>query len=139
MLVCTIPLFATLLVGHRKAKKANAETYQHPIRLLGVGKFAKELFWYLDVVGILLLIAFLALILVPFTIAGATAEQWKTAKILAPLIIGLICLPLFVIWERSYARYPMVPFKVSGCGSFLEQSLIRCSCSRTALFGALSA
>ncbi|KAE8137908.1 major facilitator superfamily domain-containing protein [Aspergillus pseudotamarii] len=110
--ICTIPLFATLLVGHRKAKKANVETYQHPIRLLGVGKFAKELFWYLDVVGILLLIAFLALILVPFTIAGAAAEQWKTAKILAPLIIGLICLPLFVIWERSYARYPMVPFKL---------------------------
>ncbi|KAE8330077.1 major facilitator superfamily domain-containing protein [Aspergillus sergii] len=110
--ICTIPLFATLLVGHRKAKTASVETYQHPIRLLGAGKFAKELFWYLDVVGILLLIAFLALILVPFTIAGSTAEQWKTAKILAPLIIGLFCLPLFVIWERSYARYPMVPFKL---------------------------
>ncbi|KAB8251527.1 major facilitator superfamily domain-containing protein [Aspergillus flavus] len=110
--ICTIPLFATLLVGHRKAKTASVETYQHPIRLLGAGKFAKELFWYLDVVGILLLIAFLALILVPFTIARSAAEQWKTAKILAPLIIGLFCLPLFVIWERSYARYPMVPFKL---------------------------
>ncbi|KNG90885.1 siderochrome-iron transporter (Sit1) [Aspergillus nomiae NRRL 13137] len=108
--VCSIPLFATLLFGHHKAKKASAETYKHPIRLLGAKKFAKELFWYLDVMGILLLIAFLALILVPFTIAGAAAEQWKTAKILAPLIIGLFCLPLFVIWERSYARYPMVPF-----------------------------
>ncbi|GAB1194328.1 hypothetical protein APSETT444_003572 [Aspergillus pseudonomiae] len=113
-IVCSIPLFVTLLFGHHKAKKASAETYTHPIRLLGAKKFAKELFWYLDVMGILLLIAFLALILVPFTIAGAAAEQWKTAKILAPLIIGLFCLPLFVIWERSYARYPMVPFKVSG-------------------------
>lgn len=139
MSVCTIPLFATLLVGHRKAKTASVETYQHPIRLLGAGKFAKELFWYLDVVGILLLIAFLALILVPFTIARSAAEQWKTAKILAPLIIGLFCLPLFVIWERSYARYPMVPFKVSGCALFLEQSLTRCSCSRTARFGEPSA
>ncbi|OGM50769.1 siderochrome-iron transporter (Sit1) [Aspergillus bombycis] len=110
--VCSIPLFATLLFGHRKAKNVSVETYTHPIRLLGAKKFAKELFWYLDVMGILLLVAFLALILVPFTIAGAAAEQWKTAKILAPLIIGLFCLPLFVIWERSYARYPMVPFKL---------------------------
>ncbi|KAE8376012.1 major facilitator superfamily domain-containing protein [Aspergillus bertholletiae] len=108
--VCTLPLFATMLFGHYKARKI--ETYQHPIRLLGTGKFLKELFWYLDVVGILLLVAVLALILVPFTIAGAAAEQWKTAKILAPLIIGIFCLPLFVIWERSYARFPMVPFKL---------------------------
>ncbi|KAF5855245.1 Siderophore transporter [Aspergillus alliaceus] len=110
--VCTLPLFATLLVGHRNAKKANPEAYRHPIQLLGWQKFTRELFWYLDVVGILLLIAVLALILVPFTIAGSTAEQWKTAKVLAPLIIGLFCLPAFIIWERSYARYPMVPFRL---------------------------
>ncbi|KAF7588761.1 Siderophore transporter [Aspergillus hancockii] len=110
--VCTIPLFATLFIGHRKAKKASTEAYRLPIQTLGWRLFTRELFWYLDVVGILLLIAVLALILVPFTIAGASAEQWTTAKVLAPLIIGLFCVPAFVIWERSYSRYPMVPFKL---------------------------
>ncbi|KAE8353486.1 major facilitator superfamily domain-containing protein [Aspergillus coremiiformis] len=110
--VCTIPLFVTLFVGHCKAKKANIEAYHHPIHFLSVREFTQELFWYLDVVGILLLIAVLSLILVPFTIAGGTTEQWKTAKILTPLIIGTCSLPVFIIWERSYTQYPMVPFKL---------------------------
>ncbi|KAE8145254.1 major facilitator superfamily domain-containing protein [Aspergillus avenaceus] len=110
--VCAIPLFVTLFVGHHKAQKADLRAYRHPIKTLGARRFSRELFWYLDVVGVILLIAALALILVPFTIARGAAEQWKTAKILAPLIVGLFCVPAFVVWERSYSRYPMVPFKL---------------------------
>ncbi|KAI4679711.1 uncharacterized protein J4E84_008234 [Alternaria hordeiaustralica] len=45
----------------------------------------------------------------PFTIAGGAQSQWGTAKVIAPLIIGFMCLPAFVLWERR-APHPMLPF-----------------------------
>lgn len=73
---------------------------------------AVELFWHLDVVGIVLLIAMLACILVPFTLAGGVTAQWKTAKVIAPLVIGFLLIPVWVYWEKT-CKHPMVPFKVS--------------------------
>ncbi|KAI9044359.1 putative siderochrome-iron transporter Sit1 [Aspergillus affinis] len=109
--VCTIPLFATLFWGHWKAKRHSPEAYRSTIQIIGFRKFSIELFWYLDVVGMLLLIAILALILVPFTLASGSSDQWKTAKILAPLIIGIFCIPSWVYWEKT-CKYPMVPFRL---------------------------
>ncbi|EAW19657.1 putative siderochrome-iron transporter Sit1 [Aspergillus fischeri NRRL 181] len=109
--VCTIPLLAVLFVGHFKASRANPQAYRFSLLDQGVGRFFIDLFWYLDVVGILLLIALLALILVPFTIAGGAVTQWKTAKVIAPLVIGVLCVPAFIMWER-WCPHPMVPFKL---------------------------
>ncbi|GAB1215575.1 hypothetical protein ATERTT37_004766 [Aspergillus terreus] len=107
--VCALPLLGTLLFGHFKAKRNSPEAYLSSLPKVGALQFANELFWYLDVVGVLLLIALLALILVPFTIAGASAEQWKTAKVIAPIVIGLLLVPAWIFWER-YSKHPMVPF-----------------------------
>ncbi|KAL4757878.1 putative siderochrome-iron transporter Sit1 [Aspergillus foveolatus] len=107
--VCSIPLFLTLLYGHSKAKKIT--TYPSLIETHGLKHFLLDVFWRMDVLGIILLIAVFALILVPFTLAGGNAEQWKQAKIIAPLVIGVLCVPLWIVWE-SKCRYPMVPFKL---------------------------
>lgn len=107
--VCSIPLFLTLLYGHSKAKKIT--TYPSLIETHGLKHFLLDVFWRMDVLGIILLIAVFALILVPFTLAGGNTEQWKQAKIIAPLVIGVLCVPLWIVWE-SKCRYPMVPFKV---------------------------
>ncbi|EAW12017.1 putative siderochrome-iron transporter Sit1 [Aspergillus clavatus NRRL 1] len=109
--VCTIPLIITLFVGHYKAKKSHPDAYKTSRTRLGYAQLARDLFWQLDVVGILLLIAFLALILVPFTIAGGITAQWKTAKIIAPLVIGVLCVPAWIYWERT-CKHPMVPFRL---------------------------
>ncbi|PYI01678.1 MFS general substrate transporter [Aspergillus sclerotiicarbonarius CBS 121057] len=110
--ICTLPLLITLCIVHRRAKSNGAlENIRSSFRTLGAWPLTKELFWYLDVIGIILLIAFLALILVPFTIAGGLASQWKTAKIIAPLVVGLCCIPAWVFWEKS-CKHPMVPFKL---------------------------
>ena len=45
----------------------------------------------------------------PFTIAGGVSSQWTTAKVIVPLIIGILCIPVFIIWERR-APHPMLPF-----------------------------
>ncbi|RDW65673.1 putative siderochrome-iron transporter Sit1 [Aspergillus mulundensis] len=107
--VCSIPLFLTLLYGHTKAKKLTA--YPSLIQIQGAKRFALDIFWRMDVLGIILLIAVFALILVPFTLAGGSSEQWKQAKIIAPLVIGVLCIPVWITWE-SRCRFPMVPFRL---------------------------
>ncbi|KAE9992485.1 hypothetical protein EG327_008874 [Venturia inaequalis] len=88
----------------------------HPTtwRIFGTVRLAPAVFWQLDVIGIVLLIAVFSLILVPFTIAGgqaAVAAQWSQAKVIAPLVLGVVCIPIW-LWWQSVARYPMVPFEL---------------------------
>lgn len=108
--------------------------YRSAWQIVGFRKFVVQLFWYLDVVGMILLIAILALILIPFTLAHGSAEDWKTAKILAPLIVGVCCIPPWVYWEKN-CQYPMVPFRVGGLLSWLRALLTSFSCSKIALCG----
>ncbi|GLA53782.1 siderophore transporter [Aspergillus niger] len=110
--ICTLPLLMVLYIVYHRAKKGG--TVDHiasSFRTLGVRRLAIELFWQLDVIGIILMIAFLAMILVPLTIAGGLDSQWKKAKIIVPLVLGLCCIPAWVVWERT-CKHPMVPFKL---------------------------
>ncbi|KAF1933668.1 siderochrome-iron uptake transporter [Didymella exigua CBS 183.55] len=108
--VCSIPLIVALQWSSYKAKKAGAlDNYRSPYQIHGGKRLAAALFWQLDVPGIFLLIAVFGFILTPFTIAGGASSQWGTAKVVAPLVIGILCVPVFVIWERK-APYPMIPF-----------------------------
>ncbi|KAL3457410.1 major facilitator superfamily domain-containing protein [Aspergillus heterothallicus] len=107
--VCSIPLFLTLAYGHRKAKKVTS--YPSLISVFGTKRFLIEIFWRMDILGIILLIAVFALILVPFTIAGSSTDQWKQAKIIAPLVIGVVCIPAWIYWEKT-CKHPMIPFKL---------------------------
>ncbi|RKU44741.1 Siderophore transporter [Coniochaeta pulveracea] len=89
--VCALPLLVSLMIT------------------LGGRAFLADLFWRLDVIGIILMIAVFALILVPLTIAGGFKSQWKTAHVIAPLVVGVLCIPVFIVWELK-ARHPLLPF-----------------------------
>lgn len=78
-------------------------------RRLGTKAFLLDIFWKLDPVGVLLLVAVLALILTPLTIAGGTTSTWSEARIIAPICIGVACIPVLIFWER-YTQYPILPF-----------------------------
>ena len=108
--VCAAPLILGLsLVSRRARRQGRLDNYRSSFRILGFQSLARELFWLLDVVGIILLIAVFALILVPLTLAGGFHSEWKTAHVIAPLVVGLLCIPVFVIWELR-APHPLVPF-----------------------------
>ncbi|KEF51568.1 MFS transporter, SIT family, siderophore-iron:H+ symporter [Exophiala aquamarina CBS 119918] len=108
--VCALPLMISLMVVARRAKKAGImDKYKSPYQQLGAKQLTVELFWALDVIGIILLIAVFALILVPFTIAGGYGDNWKKAHVIAPLVIGILCVPAFIFWELK-APKPLVPF-----------------------------
>ena len=104
-------MLALFLAHWRAKKRVGLANYKTPYKMLGAGQLATALFWQLDVVGVLLMIAVFALILTPLAIAGGVQEQWKTAHVLAPLVIGICCVPVFVLWERR-SPHPMVPFHV---------------------------
>ena len=102
----------SLYIVHRRAKKAGAlAAFKSPYELYGPRKLVSAIFWQLDTIGVLLLIAVFALILVPLTIAGGVKAQWSTAKVIAPLVIGIVLIPVWVVWEMK-CKHPMVPFKV---------------------------
>ncbi|KAF6822537.1 siderophore iron transporter 1 [Colletotrichum plurivorum] len=108
--VCALPLIISLaIVGRRARKQGLLDSYQSSFRALGFKDFMIQLFWQLDVVGIILVIAIFALILVPFTIAGGFKTQWQEPHVIAPLVVGICCVPAFVVWERK-AKHPLVPF-----------------------------
>lgn len=108
--VCCIPLTASLLWAHTRAKRAGAlDDFKTPYQVHGPKKLLAALFWQLDVPGIILVIAVLGCILTPFTIAGGVSSQWRTAKVIAPLVIGILCIPMFIAWEMK-ASHPMLPF-----------------------------
>lgn len=110
--VCAMPLIVSLLVvGHRARRAGVLDNYKTPFAMLGWKQFAVQLFWQLDVVGIILVIATFALILVPLTIAGGFTDQWHSAHIIAPLVVGICCIPAFILWEL-WAPHPMVPFRL---------------------------
>jgi SIT family siderophore-iron:H+ symporter-like MFS transporter len=112
--VIAIPLFLSLLFAEKRAKRAGAlEGIPSPVRSLTSGHLWLDFFWQIDLVGLLLLAAIFAFILVPLTLAGGNGSQWATPNIIVPLVIGVvICVPGFVIWEIKFARHPVMPFRI---------------------------
>ncbi|EFR05113.1 siderophore iron transporter 1 [Nannizzia gypsea CBS 118893] len=110
--VCAIPAITILYIVQRRAKKAGAlDSYKTPFQIYGGKKIVTAMFWQLDIIGVILLLGVFALILVPFTIAGGLETKWKTAKVIAPLVIGVLLIPVWLYWE-STCLHPMVPFRL---------------------------
>ncbi|RPD77150.1 MFS general substrate transporter [Lentinus tigrinus ALCF2SS1-7] len=65
----------------------------------------------LDWVGNALVIGGTAACTIALTWGGVIAP-WNSAKVLVPLIIGLVVLGLFLLWEAKWATYPMVPYSL---------------------------
>ncbi|KAL2126943.1 hypothetical protein VTI74DRAFT_11587 [Chaetomium olivicolor] len=108
--VCAMPLILSLtLVGRRARKQGLMEKYTEAVKSQPWGPFLVDLFWRLDVIGIILMIAVFALILVPMTIAGGFDASWTAPQILGPLIVGICTIPIFVFWQLR-APHPLVPF-----------------------------
>ncbi|ODV95726.1 hypothetical protein PACTADRAFT_49189 [Pachysolen tannophilus NRRL Y-2460] len=72
--------------------------------------FAVHLFWKLDVIGLLLLVTSLGCLLVPLTLAGGEVQIWRQGKIIGPLVLGFVLIPIFVVFEHKFAKYPIAPF-----------------------------
>ncbi|KAH8892395.1 MFS transporter [Thozetella sp. PMI_491] len=111
--VCALPLIISLwVVGRRARKQGVLDPYLSDQQMAGGYKsFLIDLFWRLDVIGIILVIAMFALVLVPLTVAGGFHDQWANAHVIAPLVVGILCIPAFILWELR-APHPLAPFSL---------------------------
>ena len=113
--VCASPLIISLMMlGRRAARRQGSKPSDgvtNAVRNLPWRLFLAYLFWRLDVIGVILMIAVFSLILVPMTIAGGFEASWTAAKVLAPLIVGVCTIPVFVLWQL-YAPQPLVPLRL---------------------------
>ena len=112
MPVVSIPTIVCLTIAARRAKRQGKLVGLKNLKEThgGYGSLVVDLFWRLDVVGLILICAILSLILVPLTIASGVSDRWGHADVIVMLVIGVVTIPFFGWWELKYARHPVMPF-----------------------------
>ncbi|CAK7909991.1 siderophore iron transporter Arn1p [[Candida] anglica] len=112
-----IPMLLVLIHMRILAKRTDEwkiieqdEQILHPIWLSWKKNVFVDLYWDIDVIGILFIVCILGFILVPFTLASGVTDKWKQASTITPLVIGFVLIPPFIAWEKKYARFPITPF-----------------------------
>lgn len=112
--VIALPLIFSLWYGGRKARRSGAlQGLATPFQGLTWFQATVELFWLLDVIGVILMIAVFALLLVPLTLAGGVSQTWEKAHIIAPIVVGFVMIPVFIVWEL-FTKHPVIPFRILG-------------------------
>lgn len=73
-----------------------------------------QLFWIeLDLPGAILLIAGLSLLLVPLSLTGSgNSDLWVRGSFIAMLVVGVVLLVIFGIWDAWFAKKPFVPYRM---------------------------
>lgn len=105
-----VPVIVTLIIGMRKTKARDigpSAAYAAPKapwkqRLVSI-------FWQLDLVGLILLVAGFGLFLVTITIANNGVAGWNDAHSIAMLVLGGVLSIAFFFWERYGAKHPLLP------------------------------
>ena len=120
--VASLPLILTLFLWEYKNKKAGikAGTGDRPRILRDINhddsfvvKLYKLVWVELDLLGCVLLIAGLALILVPISLTGSgNSLAWRNAHFIAMLVVGFVLFILFLGWDALVAKKPFIPFRL---------------------------
>lgn len=76
----------------------------------GLWNTLSELFWRLDVIGVFVMIVCLGCLLVPLTLASNVSSRWSSGKIIGPLVLGVVLIPVWVVIQSKVSKYPMAPF-----------------------------
>lgn len=100
-----LPLALSLLLNQRKARRLNLIKPKSK-RRRGFLNVARRTWYDLDMFGLILLSAAVTLILVPLTLAANAPNGWKNKKIIAMIVVGVICLFALPFWETSKRLAP---------------------------------
>lgn len=121
--VAFMPLALALFLNMRKAKKLG-QLQPPPWKGQSFLGGVKSVWYELDIMGLLLLSAAFALLLIPCTLAQRAKGGWENGSMIAMVVVGCICLAALPLWEMSpkLAPRPFLPlylFKsrtvVAGC------------------------
>ena len=117
--VAFMPLAFSLLLNYRKLKRIGPRSKRGE----KISDVLRNLWYELDFFGLVLLCAAVSLILLPLTLAPEAKGGWKNSSMVTMIAVGVICLFVFPLWERSPRLAPH---------AFFPRELIR---QRTALVG----
>ncbi|GME48121.1 MFS siderophore transporter [Neofusicoccum parvum] len=106
--VVAAPLFFTLYSNQRKAEK-NGLLVKEPSGRTWIQSTVHYIVEF-DLIGVILLAAGLVLFLLPFSIAESAAQEWRSAHIIAMLVVGIVCLIAFAVVEKWVAPKPFIPY-----------------------------
>lgn len=111
------PLIITLLWAERKAKKlalldppklrsrsSSSQPSQSGSMMARFLRSAEQL----DLVGLVLLGFAVSLTLLPLTISQTVKGSWKNGSIIAMLVMGVVLLAVFGIWDLCFASRPVI-------------------------------
>lgn len=103
--VSFLPLALALYVNQRKAAKRGLLP---PSAIAGKGivTVVENLWYELDVFGLVLLCVAVSLVLIPLTTAGHGDGNWGDRRMVTMMLIGVLCLIAFPFWERNKRLAP---------------------------------
>ncbi|GLA64830.1 hypothetical protein AtubIFM56815_007684 [Aspergillus tubingensis] len=107
--IVAMPLVITWELAKRKADKEGRLEYKPR----STRTWWQSTWFYIiefDIIGIFFMIGGLILFLTSFNIAGNTEGEWKSAKIIAMMVVGFFVLVGFVAYERWGAPKPFIPY-----------------------------
>ncbi|KAH7013768.1 siderochrome-iron transporter MirB [Ilyonectria destructans] len=91
----------------------------------------KYYFVQFDVVGMFLTVFGFSLLLLPFSLVFYAPNGWKTGYIIAMIVLGVVLLAAFAVWEKYFSPVPYIPFKFlkdrTILGACLVYGLMFCS------------
>ncbi|CED82571.1 Predicted transporter (major facilitator superfamily) [Phaffia rhodozyma] len=75
------------------------------------GATLKGLFIEMDIIGLILIAATLALVLLPLGLAPKALRGWKTPSMIVMIVLGVCLIPVTVIYEVKIAKKPVAPYR----------------------------
>ncbi|CAH0015797.1 unnamed protein product [Clonostachys rhizophaga] len=109
MVVFAIPIVIIFWLNQRKALKLGVIKKEKSGRTWW--QSTEHYFWEFDAVGLLLTTAGWSLLLLPFSIASIAPDGWSSGYIIAMIVLGVVLLVAFGLWEKYFARVPYFPWK----------------------------
>ncbi|KPM39223.1 Siderophore iron transporter mirB [Neonectria ditissima] len=119
-IVFCIPVAVIFLWSKRQAMARGI--YPERVRNRTTVESIKYYFFQFDVVGMFLTVFGFSLLLLPFSLVFYAPNGWKTGYIIAMIVLGIVLLVAFAIWEKFFSPVPYIPFK------FLKDRTILGSC-----------
>ncbi|KAJ4181842.1 hypothetical protein NW755_010841 [Fusarium falciforme] len=118
---CALPTIAIMVFMEFRARKKGIYYKRVSLRAASeipegaswTTKVRQVLFVQLDIVGAFLLLAGLAMTLLPLSITGRrNTERWTEPSSIVLLVVGVLTFFGFLVWDGRYAKKPIVPFRM---------------------------
>ncbi|KAL7625268.1 hypothetical protein AAE478_004484 [Parahypoxylon ruwenzoriense] len=116
LLVVSLPVVAILYYHERKAKELGL------IRPKSGRTWMQSTLHYIiefDLVGAILISGGFTLITLPFSLVSSASHSWQSASIIVMIVMGVVGLAAFAIWEKYFSRVKFFPFEFLKDRTFL--------------------